>query len=139
MVKKQRVHTLPTTPDFHEGFGIESSMWDQEGLALRMVIGHTLDAWGSADGDEATEDSSGPQHRESSTPAEPQVPGDGRGKDEGVDPEDRRWKGQECLIDEVVAENKDRHNARYCEAEEAELSENGIEVSHVNEPTLPQD
>jgi hypothetical protein len=66
MVKKQRVHTLPTTPDFHEGFGIEGSMWDQEGLASRMVIDHTLDAWGSADGDEATKDSSGPQHRESS-------------------------------------------------------------------------
>jgi hypothetical protein len=66
VVKKQKVHTLPTTPDFHEGFSIEGSTWDQEGLASRMVIGHTLDAWGSADGDEATEDSSGPQHRESS-------------------------------------------------------------------------
>ena len=65
-------------------------------------------------------------------PAVPKVPGDGRGKHEGVDPEDRRWKGQECLIDEVVAENKDRYNARYCEAEEAELSENDIEVTHVN-------
>ena len=57
---------MTTTPDFHESFGIEGSMWDQEGLASRMVIGHTLDAWGSAGGDEATEGSSGPQHRESS-------------------------------------------------------------------------
>jgi hypothetical protein len=31
-----------------------------------MVIGHTLDAWGSAEEAEATEDLSGPQHRESS-------------------------------------------------------------------------
>ena len=66
MVKKQKVHLLPTTPDFHEGFGIEGSMWDQEGLASRMVIGHELDAWGSADDGEATEDSSGPPPLESS-------------------------------------------------------------------------
>jgi hypothetical protein len=39
-------------------------------------------------------------------PEAPTGPGDGRGKHEGVDPEDRRWKGQECLIDEVVAENR---------------------------------
>jgi hypothetical protein len=64
-------------------------------------------------------------------PTQGAVPGDKRGRSEGVDPEDKRWKSQECLVEEVVAENKGRHHARYCDAQEVTAELDEAEVGNI--------
>ena len=64
-------------------------------------------------------------------PTQGAVPGDKRGRSEGVDPEDKRWKSQECLVEEVVAENKGRYHARYCDAQEVTAELDEAEVGNI--------
>jgi hypothetical protein len=64
-------------------------------------------------------------------PRQGAVPGDKRGRSEGVDPEDRRWKSQECLVEEVVAENRGRYHARYCDAQEVTAELDEAEVGNI--------